>query len=70
MDMREFLNQYASNLLNALESHGFGLNSFDWACDLCPLRELCRKDSEENPGPVTCGEFIRLQVTDGKKYRL
>jgi hypothetical protein len=70
MDMKEFLSKYAANLLSALEDHGFGLNSFSWTCDLCPLREQCEKDSEENPGPVTCGEFIQLQITDGKKYRL
>jgi hypothetical protein len=71
MDMKEFLKQYAENLLDSLKKHRFGLESFNWTCDLCPLKELCEKDSEENfSGCVTCGQFIKGTVTDGEEYRL
>lgn len=30
--------------------------SFD--CARCPLREECRKEEEENPGVMSCAEFI------------
>jgi hypothetical protein len=69
--MEEFLKQYAENVLNSLRSHRFGLESFDWNCDLCPLKELCEKDNEKNfSGYVTCGQFIKGNVVDGEEYRL
>ena len=71
MDMKEFLEQYAANLLQSLKDHGFGLESFNWTCDLCPLKEQCEKDSEENPSSyTTCGQFIKNTITDGAEYRL
>lgn len=27
-------------------------------CAFCPLREECRKEEEENPGVMSCAEFI------------
>lgn len=71
MNMKEFLEQYAANLLDSLKNHGFGLESFNWTCDLCPLKELCEKDSKENfSGYITCGQFIKGNIIDGEEYRL
>ena len=71
MDMKEFLAQYAANLLESLKDHGFGLDSFNWTCCLCPLQAQCEKDSEENPDScVTCGQYIQKCLTDGQEYRL
>lgn len=70
MDMKEFLTQYAANLLESLKSHSFRIDSFGWICDLCPLKERCDKDSEENPGEYpTCGQYIQKSVTDGHEYK-
>ena len=70
MDMKEFLAQYAANLLEALKDHSFRIDSFGWTCDLCPLKEQCGKDSEENPGDcTTCGQYIQKSVTDGHEYK-
>lgn len=71
MNMEEFLKQYVENLLGSLKNHNFGLESFNWNCDLCPLKELCEKDTRENfSGYVTCGQFIKGAITDGEEYRL
>lgn len=70
MDMKEFLTQYAANLLQKLEDHDARIDSFGWICDLCPLKTQCKKDSEENPDDcTTCGQYIKKSVTDGEKYK-
>lgn len=70
MDMKEFLAQYATNLLQKLEDHDARIDSFGWTCDLCPLKAQCEKDSEENPDDcTTCGQYIKKSVTDGEKYK-
>ena len=63
MDMQEFLAQYAANLLEAFKSHSLRIDSIGWTCSLCPLREQCEKDSEQNPDDCsTCG-------ADGQEYK-
>ena len=70
MDMKEFLAQYAANLLESLKDHSFRIDSFNWTCDLCPLKEQCHKDSEENPDDcTTCGQYIKKSITDGAEYK-
>lgn len=70
MDMEEFLTQYVANLLESLKDHSFRIGSFDWICDLCPLKEQCTKDAEENPSDcTTCGQYIQKSVTDGAKFK-
>ena len=70
MDMKEFLERYVANMLEAFKDHSFRLDSFSWVCELCPLKAECEKDSEENLyGCVTCGEFIARNLTDGSDYK-
>ena len=70
MDMQEFLAQYTANLLESLKDHAFRIDSFNWTCSPCPLRERCEKDSEENPDDcTTCGQYIQKSVTDGHEYK-
>jgi hypothetical protein len=70
MDMQEFLTRYAANLLECLKDHSLRIDSFGWICDLCPLKEQCEKDSEENPCDcTTCGQYIKKSVTDGAEYK-
>jgi hypothetical protein len=70
MDMQEFLAQYAANLLESLKDHSSRIDGISWTCDLCPLKEQCGKDSEENPDDcTTCGQYIQKSVTDGAKYK-
>lgn len=71
MTMEQFVKQYAENLLETLKDHGFGVDSIQWNCSLCPLKEQCQKDSQDNPEDnTTCGGFIRRTVKDGKDYRV
>ena len=65
MNMQEFLTRYAANLLECLKDHSLRIDSFGWICDLCPLKEQCGKDSEENP----CGQYIKKSITDGAEYK-
>lgn len=65
MDMKEFISLYAANLLENLEDHSLRIDSYNWSCCLCPLKELCEKAS----GDDTCGQFIQKNVTDGKEYK-
>lgn len=65
MDMKEFIRLYAANLLENLEDHSLRIDSYDWRCCLCPLRELC----DRVPDNATCGQFIQKNVTDGEKYK-
>ena len=65
MDMKEFINLYAANLLEKLEDHSLRIDSYNWNCCLCPLKELCDKISDNS----TCGQFIQKNVTDGKEYK-
>ena len=65
MDMKEFINLYAANLLEKFEEHSLQIGSYNWDCCLCPLRELCGKVSDD----ATCGKFIQKNVTDGKEYK-
>ena len=70
MDMKEFLAQYTANLLESLKDHSFRIDSVNWTCDLCPLKEQSLKDSEENPDDyATCGQYIQKSVTDGAEYK-
>lgn len=70
MDMKEFLERYAANTLEAFKNHSFRVDSFSWVCELCPLKAECEKDSEENfSGCLTCGEFITRNLTDGSEYK-
>ena len=70
MDMKEFLAQYAENLLEALKDGAFRINSFGWVCSLCPLKEQCEKEAEENLGDyTTCGQYIQKSVTDGHNFK-
>ena len=68
--MKEFLAQYAANLLEFLKNHSFRIDDFNWTCDLCPLKEPCDKDDEENPDDcTTCGQYIKKSITDGAEYK-
>ena len=70
MDMQQFIKEYSENLLKALQDQEFGVESVEWMCSLCPLKNACKKDSAENPDDTTsCGEYIRKSVTDGDQYR-
>ena len=66
MDMKEFISLYAANLLEKLEDHSLRIDSYNWSCGLCPLKDLCEKDSDD----TTCGQFIKKNVTDGEKYKV
>ncbi len=44
-------------LIKALENNGGSLSFFE-DCSLCPLREMCGKHEEQNPGEMTCAQFI------------
>lgn len=65
MDMKEFINLYAANLLEKLEDHSLRIDSYNWNCCLCPLKELC----DRIPDNSSCGQFIQKNVTDGKEYK-
>lgn len=70
MNMEEFLAQYTANLLESLKDHSFRIDSFGWVCDLCPLKEQCAKDVEENLSDcTTCGQYIQKSVIDGAEYK-
>ena len=70
MDMKDFLSKYVENLQQAFFDHTLRVGGMSWACDLCPLKEQCHKDSEENPDDnTTCGQFICRNLTDGKEYK-
>jgi adenine-specific DNA glycosylase len=68
--MEQFVMEYAQNVLNSLRDHGYTVSSIDWYCDVCPLKDECRKHSEQNPDDnMTCGQFIKAMVTDGAEYK-
>ncbi|MBP3706282.1 MAG: hypothetical protein J6J13_03405 [Clostridia bacterium] len=71
MTMEQFVKQYAENLYEALKDHGYGVDSINWYCSICPLQAKCQKDSQDNPDDnTTCGGYICRTVTDGKEYRV
>ena len=69
--MNEFLSKYFANLRQAFADHSLRVDGINWVCELCPLKDQCRKDSSENPDDnTTCGQFICRNLTDGKKYKV
>lgn len=69
MTTEQFLRIYADNLLQALVDGKIGYGYLTIECDFCPLRELCKKDSEENPNPDdTCARFFKRTLSDGKVF--
>ena len=68
MTMKELLNLYCDNLLKAIQEHKVSTEDLGMRCQLCPLREACRAASEQGDD-MTCGEFIRSQLSDGTEYR-
>jgi hypothetical protein len=70
MTTEQFLYIYADNLLQALIDGKIGYKYLTIECDFCPLRELCLKDSEENPALIdTCASFFWKSLSDGKVFR-
>ncbi len=69
MTTKQFLQAYADNLLKGLIDGKISYSYLTIECSFCPLRELCEKDSEENPGPCTCEEFFQKNLVDGMTFR-
>lgn len=69
MTTEQFLQTYADNLLKGLIDGSISYKYLTIECNFCPLRELCEKDSEENPGPSTCEEFFQKNLADGSAFR-
>lgn len=65
MTVEQFLKNYADNLLDALIDGEIDFSHLAIECRFCPLRAECEKDSEENPGPITCEEFFQKNLADG-----
>lgn len=69
MTTEQFLQAYADNLLKGLIDGNISYSYLTIECSFCPLRELCEKDSEENPCPSTCEEFFQKNLADGSAFR-
>lgn len=68
--MEQFVMEYAQNMLEALKDHGCKVDSMNWDCNICPLKDKCHEHGEQNPDDnMTCGQFIRAMVTDGTNYK-
>ena len=55
--MNEFFKVYYENMIRAIENHDLKVEDIEFKCEYCPIREKCRKASE-NDDTRTCGQFI------------
>lgn len=69
MTTEQFLQAYANNLLRGLVDGKISYSYLTIECSFCPLRELCEKEFEKNPGPSTCEEFFQKFLADGMAFR-
>ena len=70
MTTEQFLQNYADNLLKALIDGKISFSYLTIECEFCPLRELCKKDSETFPDKIeTCEEFFQKNLADGSTFR-
>ena len=70
MTTEQFLQNYADNLLKALIDGKISFSYLTIECEFCPLRELCKKDSETFPDKIeTCEEFFQKNLADGSAFR-
>ena len=71
MDMKEFLQQYNNNLLEALEDKTIGVSYIAIECRMCPLQKQCGEDAEKEEcgGYVNCADYIKSKLSDGQKYK-
>lgn len=67
MTLKDALNQYMENVLNAVENHERKLENV-FECCHCPFAKQCRT-AEEQGNDMRCGEFIKSMLTDGSLYK-
>lgn len=68
MTTKQFLQNYADNMMKALIDGRIGFDYLTIQCEFCPLLAECEKDSEENPGLRTCEEFFQKFIADGMTF--
>lgn len=61
--MNEFFKAYYENLINAIENHEMKLDDISFNCEFCPIREKCKKTSEDGD-TRTCGQFIADHIAN------
>ena len=61
--MENFLNQYVTNLIQALDNHEISFADLNLKCKYCPFAERCG-DAADKGDNRTCERFIRDTIAE------